>query len=99
VPARAITPFLRAGVPAFIFEQKGRVDYARTHHTAHDTVDALDVEAIQHSARAIALAALGIADLPQRLARANLVAAAPVPAGASLSCTTTCTPSCAPSHD
>lgn len=69
------TVFLRAGVPAFIFEQEGRADYARTHHTEFDTLDALDLEAIQHSALVVALAAFGIADLPERLSRANLLSA------------------------
>jgi hypothetical protein len=71
------TAFLRAGVPAFIFEQAGSSDYARTHHTAHDTVDALDLEAIQYSATAIALAAYGIAQLPRKLSRENMVVIAP----------------------
>jgi hypothetical protein len=60
-----------SGVPAFIFEQEGRADYARPHHTEFDTLEALDLEAIQHSA--VALAAFGIADLPERLSRAHLL--------------------------
>jgi Zn-dependent M28 family amino/carboxypeptidase len=69
--------FLRAGVPAFTFQQTGPADYARTHHTEYDTEDALDLQAIQHSAVVLALAADGIADLPQPLSRTNLVASAP----------------------
>lgn len=83
-------PFLRAGVPAFIWEQKGPADYRKTHHTALDTADALLPEGVERSAVSIALAAHGVAQLPERLSRENLVAQAPggkMPA--------VCTPSCA----
>jgi Zn-dependent M28 family amino/carboxypeptidase len=66
--------FLRAGVPAFMFQQKGSADYGRTHHSEHDTVDALDAKGIEHSAVVIAMAALGVADLPNLLSRDNLIA-------------------------
>ncbi|HEX6792130.1 MAG TPA: M20/M25/M40 family metallo-hydrolase [Candidatus Krumholzibacteria bacterium] len=82
--------FLRAGVPAFMFEQKGSADYAHTHHTAHDTVDALDAKGIEHSAVVLALAALGVADLPGLLARDGLIASIPGASGGAASCTPSC---------
>jgi len=87
------TPFLQAGVPAFLFEQRGPADYARTHHTEFDTVDALVPSAVEHSALVIALAAYGVAELPGLLAREKLVA--PVNAGAGpLMAPQACTPGC-----
>lgn len=82
-------PFLRAGVPAFIWEQKGPADYHKTHHTALDTADALLAEGVERSAVAIALAAFGVAELPELLSRENLIARAP---GGSIPAA--CTPSC-----
>jgi hypothetical protein len=82
-------PFLRAGVPAFIWEQKGPADYRRTHHTEHDTADALLPEGVERSAVAIALAAFGVAELPDLLSRENMIAR---PAGGELPAV--CTPSC-----
>ena len=82
--------FLRAGVPAFMFEQKGSADYARTHHTVLDTVDALDANGIEHSAVVLALTALGVADLPGLLSRENLMATLPGAAGGAPSCTPGC---------
>ena len=82
--------FLRAGVPAFMFEQKGSADYARTHHTALDTVDALDADGIKHSAVVLAMTALGVADLPGLLSRENLIATLPGAAGGAPSCTPGC---------
>jgi hypothetical protein len=70
-------PFLRAGVPAFIWEQSGPADYRKTHHTELDTADALLAEGVERSALAIALAAFGVAELPELLSRENMIARAP----------------------
>jgi len=67
-------PFLRAGVPAFMFEQSGKNDYTRTHHTHLDTRDALDLPALRQSAAVIALGVFGLADLPGLLSRDALLA-------------------------
>lgn len=74
--------FLRAGVPAFIFEQAGAADYARTHHSALDRVEELDAVGIEQSALVIAIAATGVADLPKLLSRDNLIARAETMTGA-----------------
>jgi len=84
--------FLRAGVPAFMFEQAGTADYARTHHTALDKVDAFDAQGIEHSALVIAIAAMGVADLPKLLSPDNLVARAETTTGAAKACTPSCSP-------
>lgn len=87
------TPFLQAGVPAFLFEQSGPADYARTHHTEFDTVDALLPRAIEHSALVMAVAAYRIAELPGLLSREKLVAPSASGAGPSLA-PHACTPAC-----
>ncbi len=87
------TPFLAAGVPAFLLEQTGPADYARTHHTEFDTVDALLPSAIEHSALVIALAAHRIAELPGLLSRDGLIASPAVGGGPALA-PRACTPSC-----
>jgi len=82
--------FLRAGVPAFMFEQKGSADYARTHHNEHDTVGALDARGIEHCALVLALAAVGVSDLPNLLSREKLIATLPAAAGGAPACTPGC---------
>ena len=84
------TPFLQVGVPAFLFEQRGPADYARTHHTEFDTADALVPSAIEHSALVIALAAYGVAELPGLLSREKLVSAASGSPALAPSCTPEC---------
>ncbi len=64
--------FLRANVPGFFWDQKGRANYNRTHHTQHDTYDAAIPEYQRNSAIVIAVGALGIANLPDLLSRENL---------------------------
>jgi Zn-dependent M28 family amino/carboxypeptidase len=75
-------PFLRANVPAFIWEQDGPADYHATHHTALDTADALSPQGLERSALSIALAAFGVAELPERLSRDDLVARGATAGGA-----------------
>jgi carboxypeptidase Q len=68
--------FLRAGVPGFFWRQAGRANYSYTHHTQHDTYQAAIPEYQKHSAKVIALGALGIANLDAMLPRATLAAGA-----------------------
>jgi hypothetical protein len=64
--------FLAAGVPGFFWGQAGKASYPRTHHTQYDTYDAAIPEYQKHSSIVVALAALGIADLPELLNREGL---------------------------
>lgn len=64
--------FVRAGVPGFFWIQEGRSDYERHHHTQYDTYDAAIPAYQRHSALVAALAAQGIADLPELLDRRNM---------------------------
>jgi carboxypeptidase Q len=66
--------YLAVGVPGFFWTQRGRAVYTRTHHTQHDTYDAAIPEYQKHSAKVIALAALAIANLPEKLDRTNVTA-------------------------
>jgi membrane-associated protease RseP (regulator of RpoE activity) len=63
--------FLARGVPGFFWNQAGRANYTRTHHTQHDTYDAAIPEYQRHSAMVIALGALGIANLDSMLPRSK----------------------------
>jgi hypothetical protein len=65
-------PFVQAGVPGFFWRQSGRSDYERYHHTQHDVFEAAIPEYQEHSALVVALAALGVADLPEPLDRTGL---------------------------
>jgi carboxypeptidase Q len=70
------TPFIRAGVPGFFWDQAGESDYGYVHHTQHDTL-AHVIEGYQrHSAMVVALAAYGLANLPALVDRTN---SAPIP--------------------
>jgi hypothetical protein len=64
--------FVAAGVPGFYFDQNGRANYDRVHHTQHDTFEGAIAEYQRHSAIVIALAAYGIANLDRMLSRENL---------------------------
>jgi len=65
--------FTEAGVPGFFWDQAGEADYNHTHHTQFDTFDAARADYEAHSSVVIALAALGIADLPELLNRKHMV--------------------------
>lgn len=65
-------PFVEHGAPGFFWVQSGRSDYTRHHHTQYDTFDAAIPEYQRHSALVAALAAFGIADLPELLDRTNV---------------------------
>jgi hypothetical protein len=67
--------FLRAGVPAFFWNQSGRADYNHIHHTQFDTFDGAIPEYQEHSAKVVALGAYGLASLDRLLPRDKLVAA------------------------
>jgi hypothetical protein len=61
--------FLRAGVPAWSWNLRGRADYSYSWHSQWDTYDVAIPEYQQHTATVIALAALGVASLPELLPR------------------------------
>jgi hypothetical protein len=74
-------PFLNAGVPGFMWDQKGDVPYFKYAHSQYDTYDTVVPGYLEHSSMVIALAAHGIANLDHMLSRENLLApldAAPV---------------------
>ncbi len=64
--------FTAAGVPGFFWDQAGRANYTHTHHTQYDTYDAAIPEYQMHSSVVIAVAALGLANLPELLTRENM---------------------------
>lgn len=64
--------YLSVGVPGFQWIQSGRADYAFGHHTQHDTLAQVIPEYQRQSSRVIAIAALGIANLPDLLPRTGL---------------------------
>ncbi len=61
--------YLGVGVPGFFWRQKGRAVYRRTHHTQHDTYESAIQDYQIHSSKVIALGAVGIANLPEKLSR------------------------------
>jgi len=68
--------YLSVGVPGFHWLQAGRADYLFGHHTQHDTIALAIPEYQRHSSMVVAIAALGIADLPELLPRKGLRALA-----------------------
>ena len=67
--------FLAAGVPGFFWGQAGDASYPRTHHTQYDTFDAAIPAYQEHSSIVVAVSALGIADLDEKLDREAMTAA------------------------
>jgi hypothetical protein len=67
-------PFFEAGVPAFNWLQKGQNPVQYRPHTKYDTYEYVNPEYQKHSATVIALAALGMANLPHMLSREDLAA-------------------------
>ncbi|MCX4243873.1 M20/M25/M40 family metallo-hydrolase [Paraliomyxa miuraensis] len=65
------TPFIRAGVPGFFWDQAGDSDYDHVHHTQHDTLANVIEGYERHSAMVVALAAYGVANLPALVDRRN----------------------------
>jgi hypothetical protein len=64
-------PFIRAGVPAFFWDQD-EAGYERVHHTQFDTFESVDGEEQRYSAGVIAAAAYGLADLDHLLDRTDM---------------------------
>jgi hypothetical protein len=62
-------PFIRAGVPGFFWNQRGRATYRTTHHTQFDTYETVVPEYQRHSSIVIAIGALGTANLDHLLPR------------------------------
>jgi hypothetical protein len=69
--------FTMAGVPGLFWNQSGRADYERCHHTQYDTLDAAIPEYQRHSALVVAIAAYQIANLPDLLDRTDMKAPEP----------------------
>lgn len=67
-------PFLNAGVPGFMWDQRGDIPYFRYAHSQYDTYDTVVADYLEHSSTVIALAAHGIANLDHMLSRENLLA-------------------------
>ncbi|MCB9896890.1 MAG: M20/M25/M40 family metallo-hydrolase [Planctomycetes bacterium] len=64
--------FLAAGVPGFFWDQQGRSVYDVAWHTQKDTFDAAIPEYERHSSVVVALAALGVANLPDPISRRGM---------------------------
>jgi hypothetical protein len=64
--------YLSVGVPGFHWLQAGRADYGFSHHTQNDTFPLAIPEYQRHTSMVVAVAALGIADLPELLPRKGL---------------------------
>ncbi|MCA8961217.1 MAG: M28 family peptidase, partial [Planctomycetes bacterium] len=64
--------FLQKGIPGFFWTQDGRADWRHGIHTQFDTFDLAIPEYLEHSATVVALTALGVANLDQKLSRENL---------------------------
>lgn len=71
--------FLTAGVPGFFWNQAGKANYNRAHHTQFDTFDAAVPEYQKHSAIVAALGAFGVASLDKKLSREGLSSATAAP--------------------
>ncbi|GJM21245.1 MAG: hypothetical protein DHS20C15_11600 [Planctomycetota bacterium] len=68
-------PYVSAGVPGFFWRQSGTHTYSDTHHTQIDTLEYALPDDLQHSSMVVALAALGIADAPELVARRGMLRA------------------------
>jgi hypothetical protein len=64
-------PFLAAGVPAFFWEQSEE-GYEIVHHTQFDDFETVDPAEQEHSARVVAVAAFGFAELDHLLDRTDM---------------------------
>lgn len=63
------TPFIRAGVPGFFWDQAGDADYDHVHHTQHDLLENAIEDYQRHSAVVVAIAAYNLANLDGLLDR------------------------------
>lgn len=64
-------PFIRAGVPGFFWEQSEE-GYEHVHHTQFDTFETVDADELRQSARVVAIAALGFANLDALVDRTDM---------------------------
>ena len=64
--------FIAGGVPGFFWNQNGRSNYTYAHHTQHDLIDMAVPEYQRHTAIVVAIAALGIANLDEKLPRSGV---------------------------
>jgi len=67
-PGSDIEPLVDAGVPGVGILQDGR-KYFDYHHTAADTLDKVDPQALRENAAAMAVMGFALADMPDRLPR------------------------------
>lgn len=65
------TPFIRAGVPGFFWNQSGESDYDHVHHTQHDVLENARPEYQKHSAMVVAIGAYNLANAETMLDRTN----------------------------
>jgi hypothetical protein len=65
------SPFIRAGVPGFFWEQAGEADYNRVHHTQHDVLAEAREDYQRHSSMVVAITAYNLANLDAPLDRTN----------------------------
>jgi carboxypeptidase Q len=66
--------FFRKGVPAFMWSQRGPLNFRHALHTQFDTFDQADPRYTAHSTVVVALAAIGTANLDEMLSREGLTA-------------------------
>jgi len=64
-------PFISAGVPGFFWEQTEE-GYEHVHHTQYDKFETVDPDQQMQSARVVAVAALGFANLPNLIDREDM---------------------------
>jgi carboxypeptidase Q len=69
--------FMAGEVPGFFWDQAGRSDYERYHHTQHDHADAVIDEYQRHSALVVAIAAWNLATIEAPLERDNAIGLPP----------------------
>lgn len=72
IPYSDHAPFSGAGAPAFFWDQKGRSDYNRAHHTQFDNYDWAIEEYQVHSSIVASVAAWGTANLDGLLPREGM---------------------------
>jgi len=64
--------FHQRGIPGFFWTQEGEADWRHGIHTQFDTYDLAIPDYMTHSATVVALAALGVANLDNKLSRENI---------------------------
>lgn len=64
--------YVQKGIPGFFWSQAGKANYNHTHHTQYDTFDAAIPEYQRHTSLVVAIGALAVANLPEKLPREGL---------------------------